>query len=266
MNKRYIKYVWLLVCLVCTFHVNQVNAETPVEQHVDDIAVILVNDSANPKTFREKAYALYEKIKHIVQDFRSKPKQDPNELKRTLTIEIVKLLAQGKITPKEVRYLKDNQVLLEKLSDKSSIVLVESIGNLSKAHTEEALTESQISENATPELVKKTASKSPEATNIANEIIEHLSHVLAEIIRIVSYENKAFVDKVSTHLGHLRVDFEQAFQKSLLQCFTDQELNELRNFVKSPAFQKLLTNVPLLKEIFFKNLSPEILSKLKSLI
>jgi len=292
MNKSYIKtyfktYVWLLAFIACTLSLSAA-PEVTTAQHVDEIAVILVSDGTNPKSLKDRIVALYEKVKQVVQDFRSKPAEDPNKLKRTLSLEILKLLAKGHITPIEIRYLRDNQALIEKLSDKSLLVIVEGMGNLSLAHTENNTPEQLVegmgnlslahTAHSIPEhnTVTKTTQKISKSTGpliVAHEIIQHLSRVLAELTKIISQENKALVDKVNTLINDLKKDdakkidtlkaeLRLAFQKSLLQCFTEHELNELHNFLTNPVFKKLLNNAPLLKEIFFKNLSPEIISKL----
>jgi len=285
MNKTYLKtYVWLLAYLICTLNLSSLTAvsvvssvstptpatkpdtEKPVTDHIDDIAVILVT---NNETIKDKIIALYEKIKQVIQDFRNRPAQDPTKLKKSIETEILKLLVQGKITAKDIRDLKSHEVLLGKLSDRSSIILVQSIGNLSQAHQQVDQEVNQAGNLGDTTKSVSSVSKANQPVGlpiVAQEIVVHLSQVLAEISKIIAHENKTLVDKVSTHIGHLRSEFECAFQKSLMQCFTAQELHELRNFVKSPAFKKLLTNVPLMKEIFFKNLSPDIISKLKSLI
>lgn len=239
------------------------------QESTPDLAIIMVHDgTANPLTIRQKLVALYERIKHAINDLRaSKPKQDPEKLKKTLKNEILKLIVTGKISPQEVHYLQQQEAILLKLTHQGPKVLTHSIQLLSNPEhqAQESAALSMQESNIQP--MQKGVNQKKDPVSISQDIIYHLSSVITELTKIMLQNHQALMNKLEHHIIHLRAEIELALQKSLLQHFTEQELNEIHAFIDSTAFKKLVKHVPMLKDIFFKDLKPEeILSKIKTLI
>jgi len=246
--------IWLCICLLFVSRLYSVDHIT--EQTREATAIVIVADTTSP-TIKQRILGLYEKIKHLIQDCYQTPShQEAQEQKSEIRKKIFSLLCSRKITASEINFLRNNERILTKLSDKGTGIFIQGIGNLAESHHES----SAVAQ--CPMEVKVDR----QAMDVAGDIITNLSAFFVSALKALSDEHHTVVNKISSNISHAKSDVEYAFKKALTQCFTPQELCELRTFVISSAFKALINNVGMFKDIFFKNLSPEILSKLQALV